>query len=378
MAIIKKNKDEKLYSKENYIISAPIVLSTEKKEYDKTYLYTFTEPFINFEGAIIDDFDNVDIEVITNKNGQNAETSDYTNKQSTKKELNGKVTYNNSGVDEHDQTHENITIDMDMANEYEKQIYLPAKENIKFTFSKPDYVRDDVNKSNDSLIETKIKKVTQCKVCWIFKNLTCEDCVTRSNDEHELKLDSRSEPCQDKNLDKSTEQKACKFCWIFNNKNCDICKGSGKAESSFSKIAPTGSESEVTEKEIMFKKLNDYEINLFTTGKVTPNNNIVEKDNKSMKRKISEDSTSEYKKSAKKAKWECNICLTVNKNNRETCICCEHYYVLDTETSVSKFNWGHSEIFASNFGQKLVKNDTFTDDINLNIASEESGLEKQM
>lgn len=92
-----------------------------------------------------------------------------------------------------------------------------------------------------------------------------------------------------------------------------------------------------------------------------------------MKRKISEDS---YKMSAKKAKWQCNICLTVNTTNRETCMCCEHY-VLDSETSVSKFNWGHNKIFVSSFGQKVVEDvSTFTGNINFSNVSEISDLEK--
>lgn len=372
MAIVKKNKGEKLYSKENYIISPPTILSTEKKEYGKTYSFIFTEPLIHSEGAITgDNFIEVDSELIKNNNRQKAGTSDYTNNQSDKKKFN--VIYD---FDENGHNIRNVSIlDIDMANEKnEKEIFLPTKENIMFTFSKPDYVIDDVNELNNSFIETTINKVTQCKVCWIFKKPTCEDCVTKCNGENELQLYNKSEICQIKTSHRFTEKKPCKFCWIFKNQNCYICKSSRKIENAFSKISTTvGSESKASEKKLKLKKREDYEANLIFTAKATPDNiMITEIDNKSRKRKIVEDSY----KICKKAKWQCNICLTVNKTNRETCICCEHY-VLHTEMSVSKFNWEHNEIFVSNFGQKVLKNvPSFIDNVNNNIASEICSLEK--
>lgn len=374
MTISEKNNNEKLYSKENYIISAPTVLSTEKKEFGESYLFLFDEPLINLEGAILhNDFDEVDNELITNSDGQCAGTSDYINSQSDKKKLNGKVTYNHCDTDGNGDKLGNISI-IDTPNEKKKQILLPAKETVKFAFSMPDYIIHGINKTNNSLIETKVDKVKQCKVCWIFKKPTCKDCVTIINDEEELTLYNRSEICQTKTSDNSSEKKPCKSCWVFQNKNCDICKSSRKTEICISKVSTTASsESEVREKKITLKIPEDYEMNLLVTGEADLNNTIItENENKSMKRKIAEDS---YKIPAKKAKWQCNICLTENKTNRETCICCEHS-LLVTETSVSKFNWGHNEIFALNLGQKVVTNvSTFTDNTNVNVASERSGLE---
>lgn len=365
MTIIKKNKKEKLYSTENYIISSPTILSTEKKEYGKTYLFIFDNPSINLEGVITDDdFNDADNELSTNNDGQNAETSD-TNNQSCKNTLNSKLTYSNYDFEENSHEMLNISISVDTANENEKEIYSAAKENIKFTFSKPDYVINVVNKFNNSLIETKINNATQCKTCWIFKKPTCEDCVTRSSDENELKLYNRPEICQT-----NTSHKTCKSCWIFKNKNCDICKSWRSTETSFSTICTiVGTKSEVPEGNVILKTREDYETNHIITSKANLNNIVIEKDNNSRKRKILED---DRNLCAKKAKWQCNICLTVNTTNRETCICCDHY-VLDTET-VSKFNWGHNEIFASNFGQKGVSSSS--DNINFNMAPERSDLEK--
>lgn len=369
MAIIKKSKDEELYSKEKYIISAPIILSTEKKEYDKPYLFIFAEPLINLEQVITnDDFNDEDNELITNNHEQNAETSDCYNYESDKKEFNGKVTGDNYDFDERGHNTETIPLDMNMENKYENSI--PAQENVNFIFSKPDYSIDD--KSNDSFIETKKYEVKQCKVCWIFKKPTCKDCVSGSNEEEELKLYNRREICQIKLSDITTEKKPCKFCWIFNNNNCNVCKSSRKTEHSFSKISTTvGRELKISEKKLKLKKREHYEVSDIIT-EATSNNVGLENVNKSMKRKIAEDS---YKMSTKRPKWQCNVCLTVNTTNRETCICCDHY-VLDSETSVNKFNWGRNKIFASNIRQKVVKDiSTFTDNIIFNIIPEMSDLE---
>lgn len=281
------------------------------------------------------------------------------------------MTYNNYDFDENGSKTGNMSIHMEMANKNNKQIYLPAKTNIKYVFSKPHYIIDDDSNFNDSLIETEINKVKQCKICWIFKKPTCKGCVTRSNDGKDLELyNRRGEINYSHN---TTEKKPCKFCWIFNNNNCDICQSSRKTGISFSKMSTNvGCESEVTEINLKPKKREDFEGNLIIAVKATPNNIITEKDDKPMKRKISDS----YKMSAKKAKWQCNICLTINTTNRETCMCCEHY-VLDSETSASKFNWGHHKIFVSNFGQKVVEDaSTFTDNINFSIVSEVSDLDK--
>lgn len=347
MTITNKNKDEKLYLKENYIISGPTILSYEKKEYDKMYLFIFAKPLVNLEGAITDDVDDVDNEFITSNGIRNVETSNNTNNQSEKENLNDKTSYNNYnvGVNGHKLGEIPIEIDTTFIG-HEKQINLPAVDNIKIAFSKPDNVIGDVNKSSSSLIETTINQVKQCKVCWIFKKPTCKNCVTAGNIENEGNFNHRSELTVSENC---TDKKTCKFCWIFKNKNCDICNNLSQTNISLPKILNSmASELEVTGKKIKFDR------KLIITGKANPNNIITGKGNKSLKRKIAEDAYAGTF-SAKKSKWQCNICLTVNKTNRETCICCEHY-ILNTDTEVSNFNWGHCKVFASNFGQKMVKN----------------------
>lgn len=148
-----------------------------------------------------------------------------------------------------------------------------------------------------------------CKVCWIFKHLNkCEICGKINDSLHISNApDSSKISIEADNLDKQLS--ACNYCWIFKHlEKCETCGKSNKPQH-------CQNESET---------LGDAQIKACS---------ISENETKNIQKDVKKDT-------AKEQTWQCNICLTYNRKEKEICDCCDANPILNTAKSkIKNFNF---------------------------------------
>ncbi|XP_023941505.2 uncharacterized protein LOC112048263 isoform X1 [Bicyclus anynana] len=126
----------------------------------------------------------------------------------------------------------------------------------------------------DEQIITDKSRISSCKICWIFKTATCNNCLKNS-----IPIS------QDEKYNYFTKKYDCKHCWVFDKAGkCGHCT------------------------KLDCKKKLDTEIDVVLDVNGAGNE-------LSGKPPITDAKVQKM--------WQCNVCLSNNDKNRSTCICCD-------------------------------------------------------
>lgn len=126
---------------------------------------------------------------------------------------------------------------------------------------------------------------SMCKICWLFKKAICSECTYKPKFNNKIVISEIRKGYSDR----TQANKVCNYCWIFKQLDkCDICKKSNTVNDMVNVETPNT------------ENVQD-----------TVSNNLCEISKHLMNT------------------WHCNICLTTNGTDVETCCCCESQIALN-------------------------------------------------